>query len=311
MKTLTQTEPITDGQKKLITRIIGDVADSDPVQEALNALSKKGAERLKGNPEFAKSLRQFAIEKMHEFGVVNEYADEEVESEYGYLSGYKKPVDLYEQCGKLRELFPGLGFANQDLQIRIDKGEIKLPANAEGWFAIPNWRKNPDIFGSTYSQAVQKVLDTIKKTRDGAFYNYRNGEVDEKHLRQSARSEQFWGELAKAQGDADILILAAQFGIRHRGRSVRRARVIIEDTTSEFGLGAFAVGSMLLTNPIRLQYHKDLWIDCPGDEWSPDADGVFSGSPCFGFHDGTVKFDASDVGRADEFCGSVSGFPTQ
>jgi hypothetical protein len=312
MKTLTQTtEPITDGQKKLITRMIGDVAGSDLVQEALDALSKKGAERLKGNPAFVESLRQFAVEKISEFAVVNEFANEEVESKYGYLSGYKKSTDLNAQCNQLRILFPGIGFANQDLQARIEKGEVKLPANAEGWFAIPNWKKNPKIFGSTYSEAVVKVLDAIKKARDGAFYNYRNGQVDEQHLRQSARSIQFWDELAKAQGDADILIIDAQFGIRHRGRSVRRARVVMEDTPGEVGLGAFVVGIMPLTNPIRLKHYDDLWIDCAGDEWSPDADGAFSRSPCFIFNGGLVRFDANDVDVANGDYGTASGFPPQ
>lgn len=312
MKTLTQvSEPITDGQKKLITRIIGDVADSDVVKEAIGALSKKGAERLKGNPAFAESLRQFAIKKIGELAVVNEYANEEVPSKYGYLSGYRKPLDLNVQCNKLRELFPGIGYANPDLLARIENGEVKLPKHAEGWFAIPNWKKNPKSFGSTYSSAVQKIFDTIKKTRDGAFYNYRNGEVDENHLRQSARSEQFWNDLAKAQGDADILIIAAQFGRRHRGRSVRRARVIMEDTPGEVGFGAFAIGIMLLTNPIRLQHNDDLWIDCAGDEWSPDADGAFSESPCFGWRGDELIFGTYDVDFANDFYGTASGFPPQ
>lgn len=312
MKTLTQNaEVITGGQKKQLTRMIGDVADSDLVQEALNALSKKGAERLKGNPEFVATIRQVIVEKITELGVINEYANEEVVSKYGYRSGYRKPLDQNAQCNKLRELFSGLGFANQDLQTRIENGEVKLPQHAEGLFAIPNWRKNPKIFGSTYSEAVQKVLDTIKKTRDGAFYNYRKDQVDEQHLRQSARSEQFWNDLAKAQGDAGILIVSAQFGLRHHGRSVRRARVIIEDTAGEFALGAFAVGSMLLTHPIRLQHYDDLWIDCAGDEWSPDAGGVFSESPCFIFDGDEVKFGTVDVAVAHAYDGAASGFSPQ
>ena len=311
MKTLTQPEKATEGQKKLITRMIGDVADCDPVQEALNALSKKGAERLKGNPEFAASLRQFAVGQVAQLGVVDEFANEEVESKYAYLSGYDKPTDINAQCNKLRELFSGIGFANQDLQTRIENGEIRLPKHAEGWFAIPNWKKNPSIFGSTYSSAVQTVLNAINKDRKGKFVNYRDGAIDEKHLRQSARSEKFWDELAKAQGDADILIIAAQFGIRHRGRSVRRASVIMEDTLGEIGLGSFAVGIMLLTNPIRLQNVDDLWIDCAGDEFSPGGDSGVSESPCFRFGVGGVEFDAECVDGACAYYGSASGFPPQ
>lgn len=270
-------------------------------------LSEAEAQRVNNTPGLADLITEFIMNNR----IREEFKDEEVKSKYGYLSGYKKPLDLNAQCNKLRELFLGLGFANQDLLTRIEKGEVKLPQNAEGWFAIPNWKKNQKIFGWAYSEAVQKILDTIKKTRDGAFYNYRDGQVDEKHLRQSARSEQFWNDLTKAQGDADILIIAGQFGLRHRGRSVRRARVIIEDTTNEIGLGAFAVGTMLITNPIRLQHYDDLWIDCPGDEWSPDAGGVFSRSPDFWFHVGGVGFDAVDVDDTSDDFGSASGFPPQ
>lgn len=309
MKTLTQTEAehITNGQKKLITRIINDIADSDPVQEALDALSKKGAECLKGNAEFAEALREFAVQTIAEFGVVNEYADEEVRSGYGYLSGYKKPEKIAYQIKIIHELFPQTTWE----YFRPDEEQIKSPDLAEGLFAIPNWIKRPEIFGPTYSAAVQKILDTLKKARDGAFHNYHEGAIDEKHLRQSVKSVEFWKNLAEAQGNTDILLVPAQFGIRHRGRSVRRARVIIDDTAGECGLGAFAAGSMLLTHPNRLEHYDDLWIDLSGDEFSPDADGQFSESPFFKFLGDRLKFAAGPVDYAYESFGSASGFVPQ
>lgn len=240
-----------------------------------------------------------------------DYANEEVESTYSYLSGYTKPADLNAQCNQLRILFPGIGFANPDLQMRIKEGVVKLPPEAEGWFAIPNWRKRPEVFGNTYSEAVLKILDTINKTRDGKVWNYRDGELDEKHLRQSARSEQFWVELAKTQGDEDVLIVAAQFGLRHRGRSVRRARVVMEDSGSELGLGAFAVASMLLTHPARLQHYDDLWIDCAGDEWSSGGDGAFLFSTHLRFFVGKVEFDKRDIGGTGVRWGTASTFSLQ
>jgi len=48
----------------------------------------------------------------------------------------------------------------------------------------------------------------------------------------------------------DILVVPAQFGLRHRGRSVRRVREVMN--ANEFGLGVFAIGIMLLTHPERL-----------------------------------------------------------
>lgn len=269
-------------------------------------LSEDEAQRVNEAAGAGDLIMQFIEE--HRYRI--EYEDEEVASKYGYLSGYK-PNGIVEQTNRLRELFPGLGYANQELLTQIEKGEAKLPENAEGWFAIPNWRKNPKIFGSTYSGAVQKILDLLKQTRKGRFHNYRDGAIDEKHLRQSVKSEEFWTKLAEAQGNPDILLVPAQFGIRHRGRSVRRARVIIGDTGNEVGLDAFAVGSMLLTHPNRLEHYDDLYIDCAGDEFSPEGDGVFSVAPIFSFDDDRLRFDTFGVDDTSDNFGSASGFSPQ
>ncbi len=290
------------------------VTDRDPkglkfmsiVGSAYNkaGLSEEEAQRINDAPGLADLVGNF----ISEHRTRENFKDEEVKSNYGYLSGYKKPTDLNNQCNQLRILFPGIGYANQDLLTQIEKGEVKLPHHAEGWFAIPNWKKNPKIFGSTYSEAVQTILNAIEKAYKGKFWNYRKGEVDEQHLRRSARSQEYWDKLIEAQGNPDILIIAAQFGIRHRGRSVRRARVIMEDTPGEVGLGSFAVGIMVLMHPERLKNCDDLWIDLAGDEWSPDADGDFSGATFFHFYDGRVRFDARHVGNAYDYYGSASWF---
>jgi hypothetical protein len=197
------------------------------------------------------------------------------------------------------------------LLAQIERGEIELPTGAEGWFAIPNiWKKGgqPKI-GSTYSECVQTVLDIIKKTRSGAFCNYREGSIDEKHLRQLAKSRLALEDISEAQGNPDILIIAGQFGLRHRGRSVRRSLVVMSGM--EFGLGAFAIGCMLLTHSNRLINYDDLWVDCAGDEFSPDGDGEFSRAPCWLFRDGEVKFCTNGVSSARDCCGSASGFLPQ
>lgn len=97
---------------------------------------KGEAQRI--NDVYLGELSDLVTEFIEKRRVREEFANEEVSSNYGYLSGYKKPIGLVEQTNCLRELFPGLGYANQDLLTRIEKGEVKLPANAEGWFAIPN-----------------------------------------------------------------------------------------------------------------------------------------------------------------------------
>ncbi|MEK7478171.1 MAG: hypothetical protein AAB645_02270 [Patescibacteria group bacterium] len=268
-------------------------------------LSEEEAQHVNDTPGLPELVRSF----IDEHRLTDQFKDEERESSYGYLSGYT-PKDIIPQTNRLRELFPGIGFANQDLLTQIEKGEVRLPKHAEGWFAIPNWMKNPQIFGATYSEVVLTVLETIKQARGGKFYNYREGQIDEEHLRQSARMQEFWKNLSATQGDPDILIVPAQFGIRHRGRSVRRAREVF--LAGEFGLGAFAIGIMILMHPERLQNEDDLRIDCAGDEFD-DPGGVasFGRAPCFGFCVGGVRFGASWCVHAYDYYGSASGFVPQ
>lgn len=294
------------------------VTDRDPkgikfmsiVAAAYNkaGLPEDEAQHVNDTPGLAGLIASFIEENRR----TNKYKDEEVLSTYGYLSGYSKPKGLIQQTNDLRVLFSGLGFANLDLQEQIEDGKVALPTGAEGWFAIPNWMKNPEIFGKTYSEVVQTVLNAIKKARQGKFFNYREGQVIEKQLRQSAKSQKFWQDLATAQDNPDILIIAAQFGIRHRGRSDRRALEVIAGTPGEFGLGAFAVGIMILTHPERLMNYDDLWIDCSGDEFDdPSSDVRFAHAPFFHFNGYRVKFGAGYVDDAREHYGAASGFVSQ
>jgi len=282
----------TDGQKKQVKRFAEDAVDR-AIAEGL--LDKDGIQKLieKGD-EFQADL----IASVKKHSVNNRFANEEVESSYGYLSGYK-PRGITEQTNILRQLIPGIGFADEKI------AQQPLPANAEGWFAIPRWQS----VAKTYGEAVQVVLDLIRKQRKDRFYNCREGKLGEQYLRQHERTAGKLEALADQQKGYDILVVAAQFGLRHRGRSVRRAREVF--TANEFGLGAFEIGCMLLTHPERLQNVDDLWIDCAGDEYAPVGDGGFSRAPCFHFSVGGVRFDAHGSDFASSDYGSASGFLPQ
>lgn len=296
MNAITQSAA-TAGQIKQINRFGSDAIEKVLVELGLD---NPGAQRvIEHGDEFAEAIRNAAIASLKDLSVSDKFKDEEVESNYGYLSGYK-PKGLTEQTNRLRELFPGIGYANEKL------AEGALPPNAEGWFAIPRWEK----VAPTYNEAVQKVLDLIKQTRNGKFYNYREGQLGPERLRQTARGQKLWETLGNEQKDNDILVVPAQFGLRHRGRSVRRAREVMQ--VNEFGLGAFAIGIMILTHPERLMNYDDLYIDCAGDEFDdPDAVVRFGRAPFFHFDDGGVEFDALWFDGASGRYGSASALVPQ
>ena len=284
---------ITNGQKKQYLRFVEDAAERALTEVGLD---KDGIQKLIENgDEFQADI----VASIGKRSISNQFADEEVESSFGYLSGYKKPKSITEQTSILRQLFPGIGFADEKFA-----GQ-PLPPNTEGWFAIPKW----ETMAATYGEAVEKVFNMIKKTRNGKFCNYRDGKLGSRYLRQSAKSVKAFQKLGLEQKDHDILVVAAQFGLRHRGRSTRRAREVMN--ASEFGLGAFAIGIMLLTHPERLMNYDDLWIDCAGDDYACDGDGRFGGAPCFSFDGGGVGFGTDDVTNARGNYGSASASVSQ
>jgi hypothetical protein len=265
------------------------------VEAAYNkaGLSEDEAQRVNDTAGLADLIGTFIADNR----LTDKYKDEEVSSKYGYLSGYKKPKDVIAQTNKLRELFPGVGFASE----QVARPDV---ANAEGYFAIPRWQ----TIAPTYGEALQKVLDALKKAYKGRFKNWREGELGPDQLRQSAKSVAFWEQIGEAQKGFDILLVPAQFGIRHRGRSVRRAREVME--SNECGLGAFAVGIMLLTHEDRLQHYDDVWVDCAGDEFHDPQDSAapFGRAPYFRFSDDGLGFDTRWSVYAFDFFGSASGW---
>lgn len=288
----------TAGQIKQINRFA-----SDAVEKVLTELDldNPGAQRvIEHGDEFAEAIRVVTLASLKDLSVSDKFKNEEVKSNYGYLSGYRKPKSITEQCNILRQIFPGVGFADEKL------AEREVPANSEGWFAIPKWQ----TIAPTYSEAVQKVLDAIKKAQNGKFYNYRDGQINDQRLRQTTKTASVFQKLSDEQKDHDILVVAGQFGLRHRGRSVRRAREVF--SANELGLGAFAVGIMILTHAERLQNVDDLWIDCAGDEFDdPGAVVRFDRAPCFRFSDGRVEFGTYWFDDARGRFGSASAFVPQ
>lgn len=241
-----------------------------------------------------------------ELSTPDQYESEEVRSTYVYPKEYKGPKPIDYQILVIAEAF-GLDPTSALVYAR---NLPALPDDAEGWFAVPSVaglakKHFPEVTdpAEMYCQAVQLVHAKIAASR--SFYNYREGQITPAQLRVHARTAHALDLIAETQ-KGDILIVAAQLGMRHRGKSVRRARKVF--VRSEFGLGSLAVDSILLTHPKRLVRWEELDMDCSGDEFSPEADGDFSESPCFHFGVGKVVFDAEFVDNPRDLFGSVSGF---
>ena len=238
----------------------------------------------------------------------NKYKDEEVRAAYGYPKEYKGPKPIADQIAAIAKIF-GLDPA---LALEYAKNLPALPEGAEGWFAIPSvdalaQKHFPEVTdpAEKYCRALQLVHQKIAASR--SFYNYRDGQIDTAHIKVSTRTLEAFKKIAEQQ-KGDILIIAAQLGKRHGGRSVRRAREVF--VTNEYGLTSVAVGSIVLVHPERLVRWEELDMEMAGDEFSVGGDGQFGHAPYFDFL-GRAKFGASDVSGADGGFGSASGFVSQ
>jgi len=277
--------------------------------EAVYNKSKLDEARAQRLNEHGGELQDGIAKLIAELSVSNQYANEEVCSSYTYPKEYKGPKPINDQIKALAKIFD----LNPSHALEFAKTLPELPNGAEGWFAIPSVdalaaKHFPEVTDpiQKYCQAVHLVHTKIADSR--SFYNYREGQITPAQLRVHARTAHALDLIAETQ-KGDILIVAAQLGMRHRGKSVRRAREVF--VANEFGLGSLAVGSIVLTHPERLVRWEELDMDCSGDEFSPVADGDFSCAPFFYFYDGKVEFGARWCDRADGHYGSASAFLSQ
>ncbi len=257
------------------------------------------AQRLNENGD---ELKVGISKLIAELSISDRYADEEVSSSYTYPKEYsRRPIEeQIERIAKLFDLNPQDAYA-------FAKSLPELPEGAEGWFAIPSIaavakKHFPKVTdpAEQYCRVQNLILEMIGKSR--RFHNYREGEINSQSLRMHTRTAHAL-DLVKETQKGDILIIAAQLGMRHRGRSVRRAREVF--VANEFGLDGVIVGSIALTHPERFVRFEELDIDCPGS-----SGHGFSHAPIF-FHDDELKFAARRVDGARVRYGSASGFLPQ
>jgi len=302
--TIQSVKSISDGQRQHLKYLVFNAIDKALAEFNLE---KHSAQRIIENPtEFQLYLKEL----IHKYSVTNQFADEEVRSNYTYPTEYKGPKPINDQIKVIAEIF-GLDLSHE---FEFAKTLPELPMGAEGWFAIPTVdavasKYFPDITDTAlrYCRAVELVLELIGKSRK--FCNYLDGYITPDRLRQHPRTLNALNKLSQIQKNSQILIFPAQYGKLHGGRSVRRARECF--VGDEFGLGAFAVGCMALVHPERYVRWEELDTECAGDEFAPVADGDFSRAPIFRFFGGRVWFDSGLFDSAYGGYGSVSAFLQQ
>ena len=285
---------VTPGQLESLNRLVADAARKVIAEFGLD---NPGAQRvIEHGDDFVAAISEAALAALKDLSVSDKFKDEEAESAYVYPEKYRIK-SITEQTNILRQLFPGVGFTDEKL------AEQPLPQHAEGYFAIPKWQ----TVGKTYEEALLKVLAAIAKQRK--FYNYREGALGADRLRLTKRTAQFLEKLTGEQKGYDILVVPAQFGLRHRGRSVRRAIECM--VSNEFGLDPFSVAIMILTHPERFEKYEDLCVDSSGCEYDyPDGTTRWSRALCFSFGGGKL-FLGGHLNGADGSFGTASGFSPQ
>lgn len=219
------------------------------------------------------------------------FAGEEATNPRAYPAAYRaRPVG--EQWATVSALFP---------QLRAgEPGPAgHLPDGAEAWFVVPDWRALAPVYNTALAQAMA-VLARVRETSLS-----RLDRLGPDRLRQSERTVAMAARVPRVPG-SDFLLVPAQFGARHRGRSIRHSRELF--ASHEYGLGAFALACMLMTHPERLVQAEQLYVDGAGDEYSASDEEQYSEAPFFRFLDGRIGFGTSWIGYADPFFGSASAF---
>lgn len=243
-----------------------------------------------------------------DLSVSDQYSDEGVCSDRVYPEEYTGPKPILDQVKTIAKIFD----LDPSQALEFAKSLPTLPEGAEGWFAIPSVdalakKRFLEVTdpAEMYCLAIQLVSALLDESR--SFRGLLDEYVAPEYFRVHARTVRALDFVAKRQ-PGDILIIAAQLGLRHRGRSVRCAREAFAQ--NEFGLTTLIVGSIVLVHPERFSSTGGLCMDCSGDEFNDPDEVRFSSVPNFGFDEGagTIDFDTERFDEAGDFFGSATGF---
>ncbi len=310
----TQAVPATEGQLKQIVRIIHDaVPDANWIEEQVLhlGLDQFGAKKLIESGDELQTVRKFLIEKIKNLSDPLLYSNQVVKSKYGYHSGYHMARPIDEQIAILRQHDWGreVNWGLNEEQKKLLSGPV--PQGSEGYFAVVFDRTMVAYYENdlTVDQSlpVTRVIRALRKHKYDVIEKYNTGELRSSYYRRIRNSADKMRRLWQSQGCPNgILLIPAQLGLAHAGKSVLRAREVMRG--SEFPLDAYEVLQMVLTHDVRLQHYHDLWIHLPGGEYSPDAFTSFDSAMYVGFSDGVILFGHYTADEPFSYFGSVSGY---
>ncbi len=210
-----------------------------------------------------------------------------------------RPEELEPHFSALERHFPDLPLEGARKYANSLRG-VPLPFGAEGLYLVPQW----DKVAEDRVSASRKVIELLGED-SGTCHHW--GQNALKRLRTQNRT--FWGlgEIARRQNNNDVLIMPAQMGHFHAGRSIDVVRA--ELFPQEFCLGLFEVGCMLLCNPHRLVFEHHRFVDCGGDTCYPGHGPDSASSPYFSATaDGHLELATQMVDIASAKHGPATGF---
>ena len=289
------TSTITEGQEKQYKRFVEDAA-ARGAKLALEqvSLDKDGLQRLLARgDEFITAIAEVIVAKTRELSELP-YANEEVSSKRTYPKDFRYR-SVEEQVEFWAKVYPDL-----DATYVAGLTASPVPDGAESYMVMPK----PGKLGATYNAALEVVLGLIATSR--SFKNWREGELGPDRLRLNEQTRHVLEKLER-ETPGDFLVIAVQFGKRHLGQSVRRARVCFAG--NEFGLGPYEVICMMLMHPERISgTEEEFYVFIAGAEYAPDADGDFSCSLSVYWRGRQLRLAYCDADDANPRCGSSSAF---
>jgi len=137
-----------------------------------------------------------------------------------------------------------------------------------------------------------------------SFKDWTDGKIGPEYERLLKCAEKILAYLErKTQGD--VLILPFQAGALFAGYNVQSSRGHMEALKTHVPATDFMAFCRAISDPESFA-DGSLFMDCPGVERAPSADGDFYGASCFGFNGGRFRFSSASVGSCDPGSGSAS-----